>query len=698
MPGGSGGMSGSGGDAGTDPSCPDGCFIDGACFEANEENPDDSCQVCLPAKKASGWSTSAACCTEEDEPVSFGCDGTRVVGLNACDDVVSTEEDCADLPNRACRAGACACAPGRTGDDCEQPVLYVRPDGDDEASGTSWDEAFATVGAALARAAAQTAESAPGELAPEIWVAEGTYTPPPQTDTPRAATFQLVPGVALYGGFAGIETARDQRDFQTNVTVLSGEIGDPADVEDNVYHVVTGASGATLDGFTVTGGYSQGGGSGAGMLNVGVTVTVANCVFRGNQAPSAFGAAMYNTSEAVVTVIDSLFTENDAANGGGAVHTLNAEIIVQGSTFSKNVGLNHGGALYNWNAKATVSNSTFSENRSTNGGAMSNRNSQVVVRNSTFSKNEGRFGTGGAIYNGNSADVTVVDAVFDQNEASYGGAVGTNQSQVLIVGATFTQNKGVTQGGAMHNQNAGATVFDAIFSKNTSPYGGGMYNRDASEVTVMNGLFVGNTATNTGGAMHNAAGKVALLHTLVAHNSTGLESFNTATVSLLNSIVWGNTSTPLAHEDPALVTVASSILEGDCPAGASCDDVVDADPRFLDPDEGDFRLAPGSPAIDAGDASALPSDEFDRDDDEDTTESHPFDLAGHARIVGSKPDLGPYEASCEDTPGVLSGIAPECAPASCEALFSAHPDFPSGTYWLSPDGDTSERTYCAADD
>src|SRR5690606_39343117 len=149
MPGGSGGMSGSGGDAGTDPSCPDGCFIDGACFEANEENPDDSCQVCLPAKKASGWSTSAACCTEEDEPVSFGCDGTRVVGLSACDDVVSTEEDCADLPNRACRAGACACAPGRTGDDCEQPVLYVRPDGDDEASGTSWDEAFATVGAAL---------------------------------------------------------------------------------------------------------------------------------------------------------------------------------------------------------------------------------------------------------------------------------------------------------------------------------------------------------------------------------------------------------------------------------------------------------------------------------------------------------------------------------------------------------------------
>ena len=42
----------------------------------------------------------------------------------------------------------------------------------------------------------------------EIWVAEGTYKP--TTGTDRSATFSLPDGVVIYGGFSGVETARDQ--------------------------------------------------------------------------------------------------------------------------------------------------------------------------------------------------------------------------------------------------------------------------------------------------------------------------------------------------------------------------------------------------------------------------------------------------------------------------------------------------------
>jgi len=93
----------------------------------------------------------------------------------------------------------------------------------------------------------------------EIWAAVGTYKPTPGTD--RTVTFQLKNGVALYGGFAGTETARDQRNPTLNVTILSGDLNgnDNSNVKydeptraDNSYEVVTGADGATLDGFTIT--------------------------------------------------------------------------------------------------------------------------------------------------------------------------------------------------------------------------------------------------------------------------------------------------------------------------------------------------------------------------------------------------------------------------------------------------------------
>jgi hypothetical protein len=84
----------------------------------------------------------------------------------------------------------------------------------------------------------------------------------------RTATFQLKEGVAVFGGFAGTETARDQRDPAANVTILSGDLNGDDDNSnviyneptraDNSYHVVTGADNATLDGFTITAGNANG--------------------------------------------------------------------------------------------------------------------------------------------------------------------------------------------------------------------------------------------------------------------------------------------------------------------------------------------------------------------------------------------------------------------------------------------------------
>ena len=121
----------------------------------------------------------------------------------------------------------------------------------------------------------------------EVWVAKGTYHPTDSGD--REISFQLKSGVALYGGFAGTERELDQRDWEANSTILSGDISKPGDNSDNSYHVVQGANDATIDGFTITGGNADGDtscdkGGGAIANDYQANLNVSNCTFIGNSA------------------------------------------------------------------------------------------------------------------------------------------------------------------------------------------------------------------------------------------------------------------------------------------------------------------------------------------------------------------------------------------------------------------------------
>ena len=160
-------------------------------------------------------------------------------------------------------------------------VRYVTETGAGARNGTSWGHAFAS---ADLRAAIQGALS--GD---EVWVAEGTYLP----GSTSGDSFVLQPGVSVYGGFGGTETSRDQRAPKTNVTVLSGNLGDPATSADNACHVVTapfGVTGSTvLDGFTIRDGNARGeffasSGWGGGLYNRSASPRVSRCTFLRNDA------------------------------------------------------------------------------------------------------------------------------------------------------------------------------------------------------------------------------------------------------------------------------------------------------------------------------------------------------------------------------------------------------------------------------
>jgi hypothetical protein len=121
-------------------------------------------------------------------------------------------------------------------------IIYVDQDATGQNNGASWTNAYTDLNEALD--AAQYGDS--------IWVAEGVYFPTDDND--RTQHFTLRSGVKLIGGFTGTETEKTQRDWETYLTILDGDIGVPGDSTDNSYsviHILPCDSTTWLDGFVV---------------------------------------------------------------------------------------------------------------------------------------------------------------------------------------------------------------------------------------------------------------------------------------------------------------------------------------------------------------------------------------------------------------------------------------------------------------
>lgn len=273
-------------------------------------------------------------------------------------------------------------------------VLYAIPNGFTSGDCGSWADAC-DLQTALSLATA-------GE---EVWVKQGVYKPTSTND--RTATFQLMSGVAIYGGFAGTEVSREQRVWTSNITILSGDI-DNNDMTDptgvittttaitgtNSYTVVRASStdsSASLDGFIITGGWPiPDFVSGGGMYAVYSNPTLANIIFSGNQA--TFGGGMYN-SHSSPFLSNVTFSSNQATDGGG-MYNENSQPLLTNVTFLGNRA-DSGGGMYNWDSFSTLTNVAFINNEArAGGGGLYNFMSNPVLINNTFSLNQASNGSG----------------------------------------------------------------------------------------------------------------------------------------------------------------------------------------------------------------------------------------------------------------------------------------------------------------
>ena len=251
----------------------------------------------------------------------------------------------------------------------EGRMRYVRPGGTGD--GTSWGNASGNIQAMID----DLADNNPQQLPGEVWVAQGEYEPQSYVISGMnySASFRMRSGISVYGGFAGDEASKTEREMSgsmpwqfKNTTVLSGAYYDHANLAyadgrwtltSDSRHVVWFAPMqgeqpfgqlTVLDGVTIRGGYAQGNTGladfmtdcGAGVYIDGENARLQNCIVKENYATGNGGGVWLKDGR----VQTSLIYNNNAEAAGGAVY-VSGQGLVHRSMLTNNTARN-GAAAY----------------------------------------------------------------------------------------------------------------------------------------------------------------------------------------------------------------------------------------------------------------------------------------------------------------------------------------------------------------
>jgi len=543
-----------------------------------------------------------------------------------------------------------------------QSVLYVDATAASGGDGQSWASAYNDLQTALAAALGS------GGTVQEIRVADGTYRPT-GAGGDRAATFQLINGCSIKGGYAGQGAANpDARDPVGTPSILSGDLnGDDgpnfANNADNSWHVAsspTNDSTAQLDGFTIRGGNANGPafptfetrGGGLKISNGSPRITA--CTFTANRGDQGGGVS---ATGAGTPIFDACkFIGNRCDTAGGAIYNGATSSTVTNCDFQSNTSSSTGGGIsIAGNCIVVISGCTFTGNASTSvGGGIQHADGRLTISNSNFQSNTASGG--GAVHAYGGLPVTVTNCLFFNNTAvAYGGALGSGSNTLTLSQSRFFGNRATQAsgqgGGAVYSaDNSNATITSCVFSGNTCAGRGGAFSTDftSANATFVSCTFAGNSAQNLGGGIYKG---------------------NNGSLSITNSIFQGNSDSSNNPATSQIVRQAGTLsFHFNCMPAASAafagiGNLV-ADPQLVDADgpdnvlgtpDDDTHLQSTSPCINLGLnlAPSLPS----------------VDVDGDVRVQQCLVDIGadetPYFADCNSN-GISDACDAEAGAADCD--------------------------------
>jgi hypothetical protein len=258
-------------------------------------------------------------------------------------------------------------------------------------------------------------------------------------------------------------------------------------------------------------------------------------------------------------------------------------------------------------------------------------------------------GDGGGVYSGG-ASVTLSDVALTANDAEDGGGATSNAGTLTIQRSLVSGNTASSRGAGLAGSSGGLVVVDSTLTGNSvaaGGRGGGVYlnQTDAAAATTK---FVNDTIINNDASPTGIGG--------------GIEENNASqSPTAVNTIIAGNTAKS-GQENCDTVPVGFSLghnidSRNECHFTAAGDQ-INTDPKLgpLGPSGGPTEAQiplPGSPALDAADASRCPS----------------VDQRGVSRPQGSGCDVGAVERT---TPADSAAFADALTPTGATLHASAN--------------------------
>ena len=439
-------------------------------------------------------------------------------------------------------------------------VVHVDDDAPPGGNGISWNKAYRFFQDGLTSAAKGGVTA--------IHVAQGIYKPDRDEANPdgtgdREATFQLLNGVALMGGYAGIGAKDpDDRDIDLYETVLSGDLlGDDEPVfnfySDNSMHILTGSNlttSAVVDGFTIGHGNASstdeadriGGG-----LRLDGGIQLLRCTFEVNYAQDK-GAAIYAIGGDLL-LTECSFVFNWGAERAGAIYLVNGIATLEACSFEANKTGNGGMAATIWasNSDLTLTDCHFLQNETDGpGGGIYCEDGSLCLTACSFVLNETSTGGGGAGVAALRSTVIAEDCLFENNDlgsgrggglrldecdttmtncqlignygvgGSIGGGIYADLGSLLIQSCSFIGNHAGV-GGAIYLYRTDVTISQCVFVENDGGSGGAIFAFDLDqEDEIVRCIFEGNSGGSEGGAIRISTGSPRVLDSFFRGNSS----------------------------------------------------------------------------------------------------------------------------------------------------------------------------------